>query len=273
MTKAAVGQRARSPARKHAASPAPKKQKLSAFLVTGDVDLWPQVGTHLTQKLIHRQIDSLDELLNSTPPGQPGIVLWDARECPDRGAELERLQAHSASFAIIAFDVAGADAAWESAVRHGRIVAFAPLPIDAELMSSALANAYDEASARAALLGEAGAASGVASDAGSSAASGALSAASPAESAARTPRGRLPLLPVLGIAAAVIGCIASVVYFSRAAPPRAHRPRPRLRPAARRTRRPRKKSTHSSIRRSAPCAIDISSTPRTAVLLPCIAAP
>jgi TonB family protein len=215
MTNAAVGQRARSPARKHAASPAPKKQKLSAFLVTGDVDLWPQVGTHLTQKLIHRQIDSLDELLNSTPPGQPGIVLWDARECPDRGAELERLQAHSASFAIIAFDVAGADAAWESAVRHGRIVAFAPLPIDAELMSSALANAYDEASARAALLGEAGAASGVASDAGSSAASGALSAASPAESAARTPRGRLPLLPVLGIAAAVIGCIASVVYFSR----------------------------------------------------------
>jgi len=62
MTKAAVGQHARSPARKHAASAAPKKHKLSAFLVTGDVELWPQVGTHLTQKLIHRQIDSVDEL-------------------------------------------------------------------------------------------------------------------------------------------------------------------------------------------------------------------
>src|SRR5580698_10235899 len=136
MTKAAVGQHARSPARKHAASAAPKKHKLSAFLVTGDVELWPQVGTHLTQKLIHRQIDSVDELLNSTPPDQPGVVLWDARECPDRGAVLARLQAHSASFAIIAFDVEGADAAWQSAVHHGRIVAFAPFPIDAELMSA-----------------------------------------------------------------------------------------------------------------------------------------
>src|ERR1700739_5051938 len=116
MTQAAVGQRARSPAGKHAASPAPKKHKLSAFLVTGDVDLWPQVGTHLTQKLIHRQLDSVDELLNATPPGQPGVVLWDARECPDRGAELARLQAHSASFAIIAFDGEGADGAWERAV-------------------------------------------------------------------------------------------------------------------------------------------------------------
>jgi TonB family protein len=207
MTQAAVGQRARSPAGKHAASPAPKKHKLSAFLVTGDVDLWPQVGAHLTQKLIHRQLDSIDELLNATPPNQPGVVLWDARECPDRGAELARLQAHSASFAIIAFDVEGADAAWESAVRQGRIVAFAPLPIDAELISGALANAYGEAGARAALLGEA------------DAASGAPSAAAPEGRAARTPRGRLPLFPVLGIAAAVIGCIASVVYFSRGGGP------------------------------------------------------
>jgi TonB family protein len=223
MTKVAVGQHARSPARKHAASPAPKKHKLSAFLVTGDVDLWPQVGAHLTQKLIHRQIDSVDELLNSTPPDQPGVVLWDARECPDRGPELARLQAHSASFAIIAFDVEGAEAVWESAVHHGRIVAYAPLPIDAELMSGALANAYDEASARAALLGEAGTASGTAS--------GAPSAASPAGRAARTPRGRFPPLAVLGIAVAVIGCIASVVYFSRDSGP-AHVPAPKATPAA-----------------------------------------
>ncbi len=219
MTKAAIGQRARSPAAKPAASPASKKHKLSAFLVTGDADLWPQVGTHLTQKLIHRQIDSVDELLNATPPDQPGVVLWDARECLDRGAELARLQAHSASFAIIALEAEGGGAAWESAVRHGRIVAFAPLPIDAGLISGALANAYDEASARAALLGETGAASG------------ALSAASPPGRAARTPpRRRLPLLPVLGIAAAAVGCIASVVYFSRDSG-LAHVPAPKV-PAA-----------------------------------------
>src|ERR1700722_10625149 len=203
MTKAAIGKRARSPQAKHAASAAPKKHKLSAFLITGDVDLWPKVGTHLTQKLIHRQIDSVDELLNATPPDQPGVVLWDARECADQGAELARLHAHSASFAIIALDAEGGDAAWESAVHRGQIVAFVPLPIDAELISGALASAYDEASARAALLG------------GTGATSSALSAASPPGRAARTPRKRLPLLPVLGIAGTVIGCIASVVYFSR----------------------------------------------------------
>src|SRR3984957_18663866 len=203
MNKAAIGRRARSAEAKHVASPAPKKHKLSAFLITGDVDLWPQVGTRLTQKLIHRQIDSVDELLNATPPGQPGVVLWDARECADQGAELARLHAHSASFAIIALVAKGGEAACESAVHHGQIVAFVPLPIDAELISGALASAYDEASARAALLGETGASSG------------ALSAASPPGRAARTPRKRLPLLPVLGIAGAVIGCIASVVYFSR----------------------------------------------------------
>jgi TonB family protein len=218
MNKAAIGRRARSPEAKHAASPAPKKHKLSAFLVTGDVDLWPQVGTHLTQKLIHRQIDSVDELLNATPPNQPGVVLWDARGCADRGAELARLHAHSASFAIIALDAEGGDAAWESAVHHGQIVAFVPLPIDAELISGALASAYDEASARAALLGE------------TRATCGALSAASPPGRGARAPRKRTPLLPVLGIAAAVIGCIASVVYFSRDSG-LAHVPAPKV-PAA-----------------------------------------
>src|ERR1700753_1333171 len=126
MSKPAVGQRGRPPAGKHAASSVPKKHKLSAFLITGDVDLWPQVGNHLTQKLIHRQIDSIDELLNATPPDQPGVVLWDARGCTDRAAELTRLQAHSESFAIVALDAVGNDVAWEPAVHHGRIVAFAP---------------------------------------------------------------------------------------------------------------------------------------------------
>jgi TonB family protein len=219
MTKAAIGQRARSPQAKHAASPTPKKRKLSAFLVTGDVELWPQVGTHLTQKLIHRQIDSVDELLNATPPDQPGVVLWDARECAHQAAQLARLHAHSASFAIIALDAEGGDAAWESAVHHGQIVAFVPLPLDAGQISGALSSAYDEASARAALLGETGAAT-----------SGALSAASPPGRAARTPRKRLPLLPVSGVAAAVIGCIASVVYFSRDSGP-AHVPAPKVPPA------------------------------------------
>ena len=40
-----------------------------------------------------------------------------------------------------------------AAVAHGQIVAFVAVPIDTERLSSALANAYDEANARLALLG------------------------------------------------------------------------------------------------------------------------
>jgi periplasmic protein TonB len=198
MTKAAIDQRA-APEAKQPAAPLPKKHKHSAFLVTSDVDLWPQVGTHLTQKLTYRQIDSVDELLSATSPDQAGVVLWDARECADRAAALARLQEHSARFAIVTLDEAGADAQWESAVQHGQIVAFVALPIDAQLLSSALASAYDEASARLALLGDA-----------------AAPAAAPAPGyAAGAPRRRIPRYAPLGLAGAVIVCLASVVYFSR----------------------------------------------------------
>jgi TonB family protein len=201
MTKPAIGPLARPREAKHDARRAPKKPKLSAFLITGDTNLWPQIGTHLPQKLIHRQIDSVEELLSAAPSSQPGVVLWDARECADRAAELDRLQGHSASFAIIALDDQGRDAIWQPALHHGRIVAFLALPIDAELMDAALASAYDEANARAAIFGEAGSASRV------------LDAASGRP--AGTHRRRLPRLPLVGIAAALIVCIASVIYFSR----------------------------------------------------------
>jgi TonB family protein len=197
MTKAAIDQRA-APEAKQPPAPLPKKQKQSAFLVTSDADLWPQVGAHLTHKLIYRQIDSVDELLRATSPDQPGVVLWDARECADRGAVLARLQEHSARFAVVTLDEEGADAEWESAVQRGQIVAFVPLPIDAELLSSALTNAYDEASARVALLGEA-----------------AVLSTAPARHAPGTPRRRIPRYAPLGLAGAVIVCFASVFYFSR----------------------------------------------------------
>src|ERR1700750_1550041 len=58
-----------SAARKSA--PAPKRAKLSVLLVTRDDQLWPQVGGNLGQDLVLKQVDTIDELLSTTPSGQP----------------------------------------------------------------------------------------------------------------------------------------------------------------------------------------------------------
>ncbi len=63
-----------------------KKSKLSVLLVTEDDALWPQVGADLGSNLILKQLDSIDELIRSTPSGQAAIVLWDARNHPDPAA-------------------------------------------------------------------------------------------------------------------------------------------------------------------------------------------
>jgi hypothetical protein len=59
-----------------------KKSKLSVLLVTEDDSLWPQVGADLAANLVLKQLDSIDELIDSTPSGQAAVVLWDARNHP-----------------------------------------------------------------------------------------------------------------------------------------------------------------------------------------------
>ena len=77
------------------AAPTPKRAKLSVLLVTRDDQLWPQVGGHLGQDLILKQVDTIDELITATTAGQPAIVLLDARGQTDAAAALSRLQLHS----------------------------------------------------------------------------------------------------------------------------------------------------------------------------------
>jgi hypothetical protein len=50
-----------------------KKSKLPVLLVTEDDSLWPQVGADLGSSLILKQLDSVDELVNSTPSAQAAI--------------------------------------------------------------------------------------------------------------------------------------------------------------------------------------------------------
>ena len=152
MSKSAAKQQAAAAAARSAPSAAPKRAKLAAFLVTGDVDLWPQIGAHLPAKLNFRQLDSVGELLSQVPSDAPAVVLWDARGCAEKAAELSRIQSHSARFAMLVLD--DDDSAWASAVQHGQIVAFVPVPVDQSRLIGALGGAYEEVNARLALLGE-----------------------------------------------------------------------------------------------------------------------
>src|SRR5271165_2366825 len=131
-----------------------KKQKLAVLLVTGDDTLWPQIGADLSADLILKQIDSIDELIGSTPSGQPAIVLWDARNHTDPASVLSLLQLHSARFAIVALDDAGSRDAWHVAVQHRQVVAHVALPIAADDLAQALASAHEEVNSRLALLGD-----------------------------------------------------------------------------------------------------------------------
>lgn len=165
---------------------APKKRpKLPAFLVTGDEGLWPQVGAQLPSKLSFRQVDSVGELVRDAPAHTPAVVLWDARACPDKSAELSRIQAHSAAFAMLVLDAD--ESLWASAIQHGQIVAFVRVPVDPAILTAALGSAYEEANARFALLG--------------------------GQSAAAKPVGGDRRMSGKMIAAAVVLCVAALLAF------------------------------------------------------------
>ena len=155
MTNATAKQNSTSAPAGEQSPPPAKRRKFDAYLITLDDELWPQVGTHLTQRLNHRQIDSIEELVNATSPGEAAIVLWDARGAADQSDVLARLAAHSPRFAVVALDVADSAPGWAPEVERGQIVAHVAVPLDAERIASALTGAYDEANARLALLGEA----------------------------------------------------------------------------------------------------------------------
>jgi TonB family protein len=131
-----------------------RKQKLMVLLVTADDALWPQIGTDLNAGLVLKQLDSIDELISSTPSGQAGIVLWDARNHPEPAAVLSRLHLHSSRFAIVALDDETSGDAWALPIQHRQVVAHVGLPIVGSVLSSALDSAHEEVNSRLALLGD-----------------------------------------------------------------------------------------------------------------------
>jgi TonB family protein len=131
-----------------------KRQKLAVLLVTGDEALWPQIGADLNADMILKQLDSIDELIASTPAGHAGIVLWDARQHADPAAVLSRLNLHSPRFAIVALDDAASASAWTVPIEHRQIVAHVPLPIAGDSLAQVLESAHEEVNSRLALMGD-----------------------------------------------------------------------------------------------------------------------
>ncbi len=131
-----------------------KAPKLTVLLVTEDDSLWPQVGADLHSGLVLKQLDSIDELISSTPSAQAAIVLWDARNHPDPAAVLSRLHLHSSRFAIVALDDDGSADAWTLPIEHRQIVAQLGIPIVAGVLTDMLNSAQEEVNSRLALLGD-----------------------------------------------------------------------------------------------------------------------
>ena len=139
-------------------TPAAKRAKLSVLLITRDDLLWPQIGAHLGNELILKQVDSIDELVTAIPSGQPAIVLWDARNETDAAAVLSRLQLHSPRFAVVALDDTSSAHVWTNFIALRQVVAHVAVPIAADKLTAALESAHEEVNARVALLGDASAA-------------------------------------------------------------------------------------------------------------------
>ncbi|MEO7208642.1 MAG: TonB family protein [Steroidobacteraceae bacterium] len=131
-----------------------KQTKLSVLLITEDDSLWPQVGADLGNSLILKQLDSIDELIKTTPSAQAAIVLWDARSHPEPAAVLSRLNLHSSRFAVVVLDDAGSADAWTLPIQHRQVVAHVGLPIVASELAGALDSAREEVNSRLALLGD-----------------------------------------------------------------------------------------------------------------------
>ena len=130
-----------------------KRAKLSVLLVTGDDLLWPQIGAHLSSEMVLKQVDSVDELLTTTPAGQPAVVLWDARGQTDAATVLSRLQLHSPCFAVVALDDPESAAAWTNPIALRQIIALVAIPVLSDELQAAIDSGREEVSARTALLG------------------------------------------------------------------------------------------------------------------------
>jgi len=160
--------------------------------VTQDESLWPQIGPSLDRDWALKQVDTVDELLRATRAGQPGIIVWDAREQADREGDLSRMQLHCSRFAVVVLDADTGAEQWQAATQQRQIAALVGIPFDTGQLIEAFSSAREECLTRGIVLGESG--------------QDALDSSAPPPDS-----GRQPPWFKLGLAAAV--CLAGAVAF------------------------------------------------------------
>ena len=150
---AAAGSRPQMDPKAPFAARAPKT-KIAAILISGDDTIWPQIGKFVPSRFTLKQVDSIEQLLETTDMGSAAVLLWDVRQESDIIARLSCLQQHSPRFSVLVFDLPEQEATWEPLIRQNQLIARLDLPIAEGAFVKSLNQAGEEVQARAALLGE-----------------------------------------------------------------------------------------------------------------------
>ena len=125
----------------------------NVLLLTSDDELWIQLKDLVGAPYNMQQADSIEQTIETWPPGQSGVFVWDIRAESQINRGLTKLQHHSASLVPMVIDKDPASDVVAALVRQRAIVSRLTLPLTQANVSAALEAARDEANTRATLFG------------------------------------------------------------------------------------------------------------------------
>jgi TonB family protein len=139
-----------APAATPFARPAPAT-RVDVIAVTGDDVLLEQVGLALDGETGIRLADSVDAVSEYLDPACAQVILLDAREYPDLGGAVDRLQTLSdcCVVVVLAPDSQASDVA--TTIKRSAVFAVLPIPIEPGKTAAVLEGAREEALSRAVL--------------------------------------------------------------------------------------------------------------------------
>ncbi len=125
----------------------------NVLLLTSDDELWIQLKDLVGASYNMQQADSIEQTIETWPPGQSGVFVWDIRAESQINRGLTKLQHHSASLVPMVIDKDPASDVVAALVRQRAIVSRLTLPLTQAHVSAGLEAARDEANTRATLFG------------------------------------------------------------------------------------------------------------------------
>jgi TonB family protein len=126
---------------------------INVYLLTSDDDLWIQLKDLAGPAYNIQQADSVEQTIESAPPGQAGVFIWDIRSESQVNRGLTKLQHHSASLVPVLIDKDPVGEIVAGLIKQRAVLGRLTLPLTEAHVSEALETACEEANARAALFG------------------------------------------------------------------------------------------------------------------------